>query len=720
MLTATYQLEHLHCAHCASVIEEKLNTLPEVEKATLIFATKKLNIQFSESYLETKENISAAILHFQERLQHVIDGIENGVIVRLPVERKMLSAPTCSCGEGHHHDHSHSSHGRWAIAEIGIAFLLLVLGHMLDLLPTKYAKEILLFTYLVVGRNVLLLAGRNILRGRVTDENLLMGIATIGAIAIGEVAEALGVMVFYRIGQFFEDRATEKSRQEVMSIVDLRPETVILVEANGTRIVPAEEVLVGQVVQVRAGDRIPLDGVVRKGTSQIDTSPITGESVPIRVGEGSEIISGTVNITGTLEIEVKEVLATSMVTKILDAVENAAANKPKMDRLITRFSRYYTPTVLVIAFLVAIIPSLVTGNWEYWLYTALTFLVISCPCALVLSVPLTFFSGIGAGSKAGVLFKGGVALESLDRIKVIAMDKTGTITKGEFKVTAVDGYDALTSREVLALAASVETVSSHPIAKSIIAAAHEEELKLLSVEEAEEVAGEGIRAQVAGEEVLVGNDRLLNKYGILVPESKSGCVATLVYVLKAGVLVGRVAISDTLKDGAKEATSRLQKEGYVVAMLTGDREPSARDIAEKIGITEVFAKLLPQEKLSVLTKLREKYGPVMFVGDGINDSPVLAGADVGAAMGSGADAAIEAADAVFMTSEMEAVPKALELAKKTIRVAWQNVIFAIAVKVLIMSLGLIGYASMWAAVFADTGVTILCVMNAIRILYVKY
>ena len=714
MSTATYQLEHLHCAHCASVIEEKLNTLPEVEKATLIFATKKLNIQFSKPYLEAKGSVAIAVSHYQAILQQIVDSIEEGVVVRLASERSTVG------DHDHGHSHNHSSHGRWAIAEIGIAFLLLVLGHMLDLLPTKYAKEILFFTYLVVGRNVLLLAGKNILRGRVTDENLLMGIATIGAIAIGEVAEALGVMVFYRIGQFFEDRATEKSRQEVMSIVDLRPETVILVEANGTRIVPAEEVLVGQVVAVRAGDRIPLDGVVRKGTSQIDTSPITGEPVPIRVGEGSEVISGTVNITGTLEIEVKEVLATSMVTKILDAVENAAANKPKMDRFITRFSRYYTPTVLVIAFLVAIVPSLVTGNWEYWLYTALTFLVISCPCALVLSVPLTFFSGIGAGSKAGVLFKGGAALESLDRIKVIAMDKTGTITKGEFKVTAVESYDALTSREVLALAASVETVSSHPIAKSIIAAANEEELTLLPVEEAEEVAGEGIRAQVAGEEVLVGNDRLLNKYGISVPASKSGCVATLVYVLKAGVLVGRVAISDTLKNGAKEATSRLQKEGYVVAMLTGDRESSARDIAEKTGITEVFAKLLPQEKLSVLTKLREKYGPVMFVGDGINDSPVLAGADVGAAMGSGADAAIEAADAVFMTNEMEAVPKALELAKKTIRVAWQNVIFAIAIKVLIMSLGLIGYASMWAAVFADTGVTILCVMNAIRILYVKY
>ncbi len=713
MATVTYRLENLTCAHCAGVIEEKINTLPEIEKATLVFPTQKLNVEFAAHYLGKKQNIGEASEHFEGALQQLVDSVEEGVVVSLLADKKRTS-------DASEEGHSHGPADMGSLIEIAVGFLLLVLGHFFDMLPKAYEKEILIVAYLIIGRHVLLTAGRNIFKGRITDENFLMAIATIGAILIGDVAEALGVMVFYRIGEYFEDRATEKSRQEVMSIVDLRPETVILVENGATRVVPAEDVQVGQIVQVRAGDRIPLDGIVRKGSSQIDTSPITGEPVPVQVSEGSAVTSGTVNIVGTLEVEVREVLATSMVTKILDAVENAAANKPKMDRLITRFSRYYTPSVLMIALVVAILPSLVTGNWSYWIYTALTFLVISCPCALVLSVPLTFFSGIGAGSKRGVLFKGGAALESLATIKVVAMDKTGTITKGDFKVQSVDCYSSLSDAEVIALAASVETISSHPIAKSILEEAKAKQLVLSPVEGAEEVAGEGIRATVAGEEVLVGNDRFLHRHHLDAPVMDHSDGVTLVYVVKAGTVVGRISISDTLKAGAEDAVARLKKRGYVVAMLTGDGESSAKAVAEKTDIQEVFAKLLPQDKLSVLTTLRETYGPVMFIGDGINDSPVLAGADVGAAMGTGADAAIEAADAVFMTSEMEAIPTSLNLAKNTIRIAWQNVMIAIAIKIGVMLLGIAGFASMWAAVFADTGVTIICIINAIRILYAKH
>lgn len=715
MATVTYRLENLTCAHCAGVIEEKIKTLPEIDKAALVFPTQKLNVEFAAQYIDKKQNIGEASLHFERALQQLVDSIEDGVVVSLLVDKRVVSA---SVEEEHGHSHGPADLG--ALIEIAVGFLLLVLGHFFDMLPKAYEKEVLILAYLIIGRHVLLTAGKNSFKGRITDENFLMAIATIGAILIGDAAEALGVMVFYRIGEYFEERATEKSRKEVMSIVDMRPETVILVENGETRVVSAEDAQVGQIVQVRAGDRIPLDGIVRKGSSQIDTSPITGEPVPVQVSEGSAVTSGTVNMMGTLEVEVREVLATSMVTKILDAVENAAANKPRMDRFITRFSRYYTPTVLIIALIVALVPSMVTGNWSYWIYTALTFLVISCPCALVLSVPLTFFSGIGAGSKRGVLFKGGAALESLANVKVVAMDKTGTITKGDFRVQSVDCYASLTADEVVALAASVETTSSHPIAKSILEDGTAKGLSLVAVEGVEEVAGEGIRATIHGEQVLVGNDRFLYRYGLEVPVADDSDGVTLVYVVKAGTVVGRISISDTLKAGAQDAVAKLKKRGYVVAMLTGDGESSAKAVAEKTGIQEVFAKLLPQDKLSVLTTLREKYGPVMFIGDGINDSPVLAGADVGAAMGTGADAAIEAADAVFMTSEMEAVPTSLNLAKNTIRIAWQNVMIAIVIKVAIMVLGIAGYASMWAAVFADTGVMFICVMNAIRILYTKH
>ena len=468
----------------------------------------------------------------------------------------------------------------------------------------------------------------------------------------------------------------------------------------------------GDILLVRPGDRIPLDGVVVSGESRIDTSPVTGEPVPIHAGTGDSVISGCVNQSGQLTIRVEKPLSESMVTRILDSVENAAASKPKIDRFITRFARVYTPVVVTVAVLTAIIPSLVTGQWSYWVYTALTFLVMSCPCALVLSVPLAFFAGIGAGGKKGILFKGGQSMEAMGKIQAVVMDKTGTLTRGDFRVQKIEGGE-----ELLSLCASCEQQSTHPIAASIVAEARERGLELERPESLEELAGRGIRAVLDGREILCGNARLMEENGISFPEEQE--YGTRVLVAVDGAYRGCLLISDTLKPGAASAVAKLRGSGIETVMLTGDAPEAAEAVARMADIREVHAGLLPQQKLERLQDIRAKQGAVMFVGDGINDAPVLAGADVGAAMGSGADAAIEAADVVFMTSDVEAVPQALGIARQTGRIAWQNVVFALAVKLAVMILGLCGFASMWMAVFADSGVAMLCVLNSIRLLYRK-
>ena len=538
-----------------------------------------------------------------------------------------------------------------------------------------------------------------------------MSIATLGAFFIGEYPEAVGVMLFFRIGEYFEHKAVERSRKGIMEAVDLRPEVVTL--ASG-EIIPAADAKVGDVLLVRPGDRIPLDGTVLSGESRIDTAPITGEPVPVAVRPDSAVLSGCVNLSGQLTILVDKELSQSMVTRILNSVENAAAGKPKIDRFITRFARVYTPVVVALAAATAVIPSLMDGNWNYWVYTALSFLVMSCPCALVLSVPLAFFSGIGTGSKEGILFKDGLSMEALAGVKAVVMDKTGTVTKGTFTVQQAEGGD-----EVLRLCAAVEQRSTHPIAASIVAEARNRELSFASGELLEEIPGRGIRGIVEGKTVLCGNAQLMNDFGISVQIKVTDKTGTRVWVAIDGVLAGSIFISDTLKPDAVGAVQQLKAKGVAAAILTGDDENTAQAVANMLGIEKVFAKLMPQEKLEKLGQLRAEYGPVMFVGDGINDAPVLAGADVGAAMGSGADAAIEAADVVFMTSQTQAIPRSLEIARKTKQIALQNVIFALAVKGLVMMLGLLGWASMWAAVFADSGVAMLCVLNSIRLLYQK-
>ena len=706
MATKIYILEELDCANCAAKIEAKLNAMPQVEKAVITFATRQLRVTAADP---------DALVPEMEKIARTVEP-ELTIHPREAAHEHHHSGK-CACGHDHDHDHDHDhgeEHGeRGELITILSGVVLFAAGLVFKCFSLEWwSLGAFLASYLCLGLEVLITAGKNLFRGRVLDENFLMSLATIGAFAIREYPEAVGVMLFYRIGELFEHRAVERSRRQIMEAVDLRPETVNLLEEDGIREIPAGEARVGDLLLVRPGDRIPLDGTVVSGSSRIDTAPITGEPVPVGVSEGDPVISGCVNTSGRLEIRVEKPLSESMVTRILDSVENAAASKPKIDRFITRFSRIYTPVVVILAAATAVLPPLFGGDWNYWVYTALSFLVMSCPCALVLSVPLAFFAGIGAGSRKGILFKGGVSMEALSGVKAVVMDKTGTITRGDFTVQEPDP-------EILGLCACCEQSSTHPIAVSIVAAAREREIPLETPESVEEIPGHGIRATLNGRMLLCGNEKLMKRFGVDIRGFTPDPRGSQVLLAVDGVFRGSLTVSDNLKEGAAEAVARLKELGIATAMLTGDREETARAVARQTGIDEVHARLLPEQKLERLRDVRQRYGPTMFVGDGINDAPVLSGADVGAAMGSGADAAIEAADVVFMTSEVRAIPESVSIARKTAAISRQNVVFALAVKAAVMILGLCGHASMWLAVLADSGVAMLCVLNSIRMLYRK-
>lgn len=745
----TYILENLGCANCAAKMERKIQDLPEVKSASITFATKQLRIEATDPEALVDE------------IQSICRSIEGEVIV---VEKEATS----HAHRVHPCDHSEAAKNSFFsghkadIATLVVGAVLFAAGVVLEHVwgydmrfagggrIVLLALTIFIAAYLILGNKVLLTALRNISHGQVFDENFLMSIATISAFCIGEYAEAAGVMLFYRIGQLFEDIAVERSRSQIMDAVDMRPETVTLVAADehchdehhhhdSIHIIPAGDAKPADILLVRPGDRIPLDGIVIEGESRIDTSPVTGEPVPLSAHPGTKVISGCINEQGVLKIRVTKPLSESMVTRILDSVENAAAGKPKIDKFITKFARIYTPIVVALAVLTAVVPSLITGDWAVWIKTAITFLVISCPCALVISVPLAFFSGIGAASKLGILFKGGLAIEALKNIKSVVMDKTGTITKGVFEVDSISAFGDFNEEDIIEIAAACEASSSHPIAASILEkyrnlqeyehhhdhhhdhcdCGHGHAQQHFNALSIEEIAGMGVRAQLAGGTALCGNRNLMTSYGIELPEldETSG---TEVLIALDKELIGRITISDQLKNDSISAINRLKGMGLVPAMLTGDNPKSAEDIASSTGISEIHAGLLPDEKLTALKSLRVKHGSVMFVGDGINDAPVLAGADVGAAMGSGADAAIEAADVVFMTSSLTAVPQSIQIARYTRRIALQNIVFALAIKLLVILLGFIGLANIWAAVFADTGVAMLCILNSLRILWRKY
>lgn len=687
-----YILENLGCANCAAKMERKIKELPEVEDAMITFATKQLKVASNH-----QEDLLPV-------LQEICASIESEVVVK-PKESKV-------------HKEKQEENKKVIIGILAGAVLFAAGMIFEDSYPTVTSIGFVI-AYLILGGKIVLQAAKNLKKGHVFDENFLMSIATLAAFAIGDFAEAVGVMLFYRCGELFEDIAVEKSRGQIMDAVDMRPEVVNLLHGDEVEVIPAAEAQIGDVLLVRVGDRIPLDGVILSGESRIDTAPVTGEPVPVKAGEGDRVISGCVNTSGMLKVRVEKTLGDSMVTRILQSVENAAASKPKIDRFITRFARVYTPFVVILALGTAIIPSLITGDWKFWIYTAITFLVISCPCALVLSVPLAFFSGIGAGSKKGILFKGGIALEALKEVKAVVMDKTGTITKGNFEVQKCISLGAWKEEELLAVAAGCESTSTHPIGNSIVEEAKKRFVELERPSKVEEISGKGIRAQMKLGEVLCGNRALLEMHHVNVQMMESNVYGTEVFVAINGELAGYLVIADTLKEDSVSAIRKMKKYGLRTAMLTGDAKTSADAIAKKAGVEEVYAQLLPEDKVEKLKEIRQKNGAVMFVGDGINDAPVLAGADVGAAMGSGADAAIEAADVVFMTSSMEAIPQSVAIAKATGAIAMQNVVFALIVKALVMILGLMGFANMWLAVFADTGVAMLCVLNSIRILYKK-
>ena len=700
MSTKIYILENLGCAHCAAKMEEKISEISGISEVSITYTTKQLRVTAQEPDL------------YLEEIRKICSSIESQVKV-VPRELKVKKA-----GEESQEIQNKKVLGDLPFIITGA--LLFVCGMIAEHLGRgELGIAVFVAAYLVLGGKILLEAARNISKGQIFDENFLMCIATIGAFVIQEYPEAVGVMLFYRIGEYFEEKAVERSRSQIMEAVDLRPEPVHLMVGEEAREIAAEEAVVGDVLLIRPGDRIPLDGKIISGESRIDTSPITGEPVPVAVRAGSSVTSGCMNTSGQLLLRVEKPLSESMVTRILDSVENAAASKPKLDRFITRFAKIYTPIVILLAAGTALIPSMVTGNWNYWVYTALTFLVMSCPCALVLSVPLAFFSGIGAGSKQGILLKGGASLEFLSKIGAVVMDKTGTVTQGNFRVQKIVTAWKYSEEELLRICASCEQHSTHPIAESIVAEAAERHLRLERPVMLKEIAGHGVSAFLPQGRVYCGNQKLLENQGISVNADLAGVDGSVVYIAIDGRFAGFFVIADTVKRDAKSAIDCLKSMGLGTVMLTGDEESSAKSVAEQVGIEKVYAKLLPQEKLEILQKLREEYGSVMFVGDGINDAPVLAGADVGAAMGSGADAAIEAADAVFMTSSVESIPQAIEIAKRTNRIAIQNVVFALGVKLLVMILGLLGYANMWMAVFADTGVAMICVVNSIRALYKK-
>lgn len=580
---------------------------------------------------------------------------------------------------------------------------------------------IYLVPYLLIGYDIVYKAARNISHGQVFDENFLMMIATFGAFGVGEYSEAVAVMLFYQVGELFQGYAVGKSRQSISDMMDICPEYANIEEDGVLKQVDPDDVEVGSIIVVKPGERIPLDGIVVEGESLIDTAALTGESVPRSAKAGDEIISGCVNGSGTLKVKTTKEFDDSTVAKILELVENASSKKAKVENFITRFAKYYTPVVTISAVILAILPPLILGGgWAEWIQRACIFLVISCPCALVISVPLGFFGGIGAASKIGVLVKGSNYLEAVAEMTTIVFDKTGTLTKGEFKVTDVITENG-SKEELIELAALGEGYSNHPIANSI-REAYGKELDLNRVTNTEEIAGHGIKAVIDGKTVLLGNEKLMKSESIFYTSCKS--MGTVVYVACNGVFEGAVVISDTIKDGAKEAIRDMKQVGVRhTVMLTGDRREAAETVAQTLGIDEVHAELLPGgkvEQVEALLKAEKQKERLAFVGDGINDAPVLTRADIGIAMGSmGSDAAIEAADIVLMDDDVTKIASVVRIARKTLRIVKQNIVFALAIKALVLILGALGMANMWEAVFADVGVSVIAILNSMRTLNEK-
>lgn len=691
----SYQLKGLDCAHCAAKIETAVNRISGVEDANVDFVQTKMKIVCEESAVQNVEN----------QAKQIISELEPDVQVVEMEERQ----------SGHHHEHLNDDKENRnnlirILASLGLFIALLFIPLNENLTSFAY-----LGVYLLIGGDIVMRAVKNIINGQVFDENFLMTAATVGAMAIGSYPEAVEVMLFYQVGELFQSYAVGRSRKSIASLLDIRPDYATIVSGGTETRVSPEEVRIGQEIIIKPGEKVPLDGQVVKGQGMVDTSALTGESVPRHIVPGEEILSGFINKEGLLYVQVERSAKDSTVSRILDLVENASSKKAPSEKFITKFSRYYTPAVVGLAVLLAVIPPLMfQQEWSEWLYRALTFLVISCPCALVVSIPLTFFGGIGGASKLGILVKGSNYLELLAHIDTVVFDKTGTLTKGVFEVQQVSA--AMDQQEFLKLTASAEQMSSHPIAQSIMKAV---EGDVYPVSDLQERAGYGITAKVNQQEIAVGNSKLMQELSIEIPESKEA--GTIIYVAISSEYAGYLLIADELKEDAVQTIRELNQAGVEkTVILTGDNRKIAEAVAEKVGVTEVFAELLPEDKVNHFEKIMQTSGKTAFVGDGMNDAPVLARADVGIAMGAlGSDAAIEAADVVIMNDEPSKISAAVKVARKTLGIVKQNIVFSLGIKAAVLLLGALGLASMGAAVFADVGVTVLAVLNAMRALRVK-
>lgn len=703
-------LEGLNCASCSSKIEARVTELDHVKLAVINFVTKTLTIEIEDKKRE--EYIVNSTIDIVKKL-------EPDVII------KDKSSANYQGARGHNHDHNHdygNKNEKIRILKLGIALVFFVVAIAFKI-PPNIKFSLYLISYVVVGGEVLLRAGRNIFRGQVFDENFLMALATMGAFIIGEFPEGVAVMLFYQIGELFQGLAVNRSRKSIAGLMDIRPDYANLKIGNEIEKVAPEEVGVGDHIIVKPGEKIALDGFVINGRSIVDTSALTGESLPREVEEGSEILAGFINVNGLLTIEVSREFGESTVSKILDLVENASNKKAPTENFITWFAGYYTPFVVLAAIGLAIIPPLFIEGaaFSQWFYRALVFLVISCPCALVISIPLAFFGGIGGASRKGILVKGGNYLEALKNAEMIVLDKTGTLTKGVFQVTEIKNDTGIAKEEILRYAAHAESFSNHPIARSILKA-YGKEIDKEKIESYQEVPGHGIKARIDNKEILAGNMRLMDKENIDYSPDES--VGTVVYLAIDKKFAGTIIISDEVKKDSLKAIKQLKDMGIKkTVMLTGDSRQVGIKIGEELGLDEVYTDLLPHEKvekLETLDKMKSGKGKLVFVGDGINDAPVLARADIGVAMGGmGSDAAIEAADIVLMTDEPGKLVTAIKIAKKTNQIVWQNIAFAFGVKIIVLFLGAGGLATMWGAVFADVGVALIAVFNAMRVLNVR-
>lgn len=727
-------LKGLDCANCANKIEVKVNELQEIEEANLNFSLGRMALSISEGI--NKEDVL-------NKIKKIVSDLEPHVIVseykvdRIKIvknkEQQCNDKKCCSLESNHEHghhekntykedEHVHSHEIKdGGIFKQNISLVIGIVGYIIAIiLEGKGNISIILFfiSYIFAGGEILMLAFRNIIKGEIFDENFLMSVATIGALAIGEYPEAVAVMIFYQIGEVFQGYAVNRSRNSITSLMNIRADYANLITANGERKVDPEEVEVEDVIIIKPGERVPLDGIVIQGIGLLDTSALTGESMPREINLNEEILSGSINLNSVIKVKVTKNFSESTISRILEMVENASSKKAPVEKFITKFCRYYTPIVVFSAVAVAVIPPLLIKDavFSTWVYRALSFLVVSCPCALVVSVPLGLFSGIGGASKKGILVKGGNYLEALKNVDTVVFDKTGTLTKGTFKVTEINAIN-ISKEELLKVAAIGESFSNHPIAKSIVTE-YNERINKEEVQNYKEVSGYGIKALIEGKETLLGNYKLMKDNKIECEEVDS--VGTAVYIAIEGIYKGNIIIDDEVKKDSKEAIKQLRVLGIKkIVMLTGDNKKVADKVGKELGIDQVYGGLLPIDKVSKVEYLIESKsdGKLIFVGDGINDAPVLARADIGVAMGGiGSDAAIEAADVVLMKDNPLSLVDAINIGRKTNKILWQNIIFSLGIKIVVLILISIGVATMWGAVFADVGVTLIAVINSMRAL----